>query len=112
MKTDERFLNSKMFQQHSGVSGVLRRHYVGRFQNFNRAQSNVAEVSDRRRDDVKHPRSSDEIWFCAIGSTPQLLVCHFFFFPPSREPRNTIFPRVRLSSGKNRRIAHLSAPSL
>src|SRR5256885_3921678 len=72
MKTDERFFDFKVFEQHPRVPCVLRRDRVSQFQYLQRAQGDVAKISNWRRDDVKHARSSDEIWFCAIGCDPQL----------------------------------------
>jgi hypothetical protein len=44
-----------MFQQNSGISRVLGRDKIDIAQNFECAQRDVAQVPDRRGDDVKHP---------------------------------------------------------
>jgi hypothetical protein len=70
--TDERFLNSEMFQQDPRMPRVLGRDKIDLLQNVERAQCNIAQISDRRRDDVKHPRSSGESLLSAIGLSQQL----------------------------------------
>jgi hypothetical protein len=45
---------------------VLGRDKIDRLQNVERAHCNIAQISDRRSDDVKHWESSDQNPFCAI----------------------------------------------
>src|SRR5947209_8269118 len=49
-----------MLQQNPGVSGVLGRDKIDIFQNFARAQGDVAKVSDWRSNDVKHRGEFDK----------------------------------------------------
>src|SRR5258707_13035621 len=46
---------------------VLGRHEVDIAQNFERAQGDIAQISNWRRDNIKHPASSDQNWLCAIA---------------------------------------------
>lgn len=43
-----------MLEQHAGMPRILRRNEIDAPQDLQRAQSNVAAISDRRRHDVKH----------------------------------------------------------
>ena len=52
--TDERLRDLIVLQQNSGVPRVLGRDKIDIFQNFQRADSEIAQISDWRGDDVKH----------------------------------------------------------
>src|SRR5262249_13275820 len=52
--TDERFFDLIMLQQNPGVSRVLGCDKIDIFQNLQRTQGDVSEVSDWSSDDVKH----------------------------------------------------------
>jgi hypothetical protein len=56
-----------MFEQHARVARVFRRDKIDMFQYFERAQRDVAQISDRRRDDVEHRQSSGRNPFRAIS---------------------------------------------
>ena len=56
--TNERLSNLEMLQQISGMPRIFGRDNVDRFQHLERAQRDVIEIADRRRDHVKHRASS------------------------------------------------------
>jgi hypothetical protein len=55
-----------MLQQDAGMPCVLGRHEVDVAQNFERAQGDIAQISNWRCDNVKHLASSDQNRLCAI----------------------------------------------
>ena len=59
MITDERLVYLVMLQQHSRMPRVLRGDKIDIFQNFKSAQGDVAQISNRRGDDVEHLKAWD-----------------------------------------------------
>jgi hypothetical protein len=58
MVTEEWFPNFEMAKQISGMPRVLGRDQVDLFQDLQGSDSNIAQITDRRADDIEHGRLS------------------------------------------------------
>src|SRR5262249_16285464 len=70
--TDEWFLDSEMLHQHSGMPRVFGCDQIDGFQDLQSAQCDVTQIADRRGDDIKHTKPSNQNSLYAIkcGSDP------------------------------------------